>query len=354
MKRALEAALALSVALSGLFVPSPALAAPHARILFVVSDVWETGAPPGIYVRRVGSKPQRLTESAYDHMPKWSPDRTKIAFARQIERQGPFGSTFDVTLYAMDEDGSNETQLGLMQHPSDFAWSPDSSRLTFAGDGIRTIRPDGSDETQLTDSGMHPSWSPDGAKVVFSGFASGEGVDIYTVDDDGGEPTRVTTADGDDMLPAWSPDGSQIAFITTRHDDAEEGPFTAEMYVIDPDGANERRLTNDCRFESDILWTDDSRKILYRTHDDIDGCGMPKDDEIRIINVATERSRNITNDKANESVFALSPDGRWLVFDWDDPRANRSQRDLKILRLDGTHGRKLTDTPKLYEMMPDW
>src|SRR5688572_21101199 len=62
MKKALQPAVALCLVLSGLIVTSPASAAPRARILYVVSDA-ETGEPQGIFMRRVGSKPQQLTES---------------------------------------------------------------------------------------------------------------------------------------------------------------------------------------------------------------------------------------------------------------------------------------------------
>ena len=62
----------------------------------------------------------------------------------------------------------------------------------------------------------YPSFSPDGTHLVFMGHA-GSDYDIYTVELESGETTKLTDAPGSDGWPVWSPDGNSIAFaIGTR------------------------------------------------------------------------------------------------------------------------------------------
>lgn len=62
---------------------------------------------------------------------------------------------------------------------------------------------------------MGPSWSPDGRKLVFSG-ASGGLSDLYMIDADGRNLTRLTNDHYGDLMPQWSPDGQRIAFVSER------------------------------------------------------------------------------------------------------------------------------------------
>jgi Tol biopolymer transport system component len=60
-----------------------------------------------------------------------------------------------------------------------------------------------------------PTWSPDGEKIAFSSYRSGNW-DIWVVPVVGGAPVQLTTHSADDYCPAWSPDGTQIAFHSDR------------------------------------------------------------------------------------------------------------------------------------------
>jgi dipeptidyl aminopeptidase/acylaminoacyl peptidase len=60
--------------------------------------------------------------------------------------------------------------------------------------------------------------------------------DIYAIDVDASQEKRLTDSPGLDGFPAWSPDGERIAFTSSR-----DGNW--EIYVMDSDGAHQRRLT---------------------------------------------------------------------------------------------------------------
>ena len=86
-----------------------------------------------------------------------------------------------------------------------------------------------------------PYWSPDGSKIVFSSNLDGQlygTKNIYVMDSDGTNITRLTTENSLDALPSWSPDGSKIVFSSDM-----DGQLTLDLYVMDSDGTNITRLT---------------------------------------------------------------------------------------------------------------
>ena len=78
---------------------------------------------------------------------------------------------------------------------------------------------DGSNVTRLTNDpaiDTSPSFSPDGARILFVSDRVGNN-EIYTIDAaTGGNLTRLTNNTADDRDPVFSPDGSRIAFGSNR------------------------------------------------------------------------------------------------------------------------------------------
>ena len=198
-----------------------------------------------------GSNVTRLTDSPdVDESPDWSPDGSRIAFA--TFRDG------NQEIYVMNAGGSNQVNLTNTSGDDEGnpSWSPDGSKIAFVfgrgpNSGIYVMDADGSNRTRLADSPIRdadPSWSPDGNKIAFwsrRGFSPGEGrfglqpnpPDIYVIDSDGSNETRLTSHVDWDYNQVWSPDGSKIIFVTTRDGNNE-------IYVMNADGTNPFRLTN--------------------------------------------------------------------------------------------------------------
>jgi Tol biopolymer transport system component len=61
--------------------------------------------------------------------------------------------------------------------------------------------------------------------------------EIFVMDSNGGNVTRLTDNRANDGLPAWSPDGSTIAFASDR-----DGVWG--IWAMNPDGSNQRKLFN--------------------------------------------------------------------------------------------------------------
>src|SRR5437667_69225 len=115
---------------------------------------------------------------------------------------------------------------------------------------IYVMNPDGSNQQNITNSPaseMRPAFSHDGKKIAFVKDFKG----IYLMNPDGTGQTTVF-----DLTPAWSLDGTRIAF-TSRRDD------NFEVYVMNADGSNQARLTNNPEQDSDAKWSPDGTKIVF-------------------------------------------------------------------------------------------
>src|SRR5262249_49132901 len=87
---------------------------------------------------------------------------------------------------------------------------------------IWTIEPDGSDLFDVTQSPAQDtdaSWSPDGARIVYSSDEGGlDLAAVFVIPRNGGTPTRVSTRDAYCGAPAWSPHSPWIASETPPGD----------------------------------------------------------------------------------------------------------------------------------------
>jgi Tol biopolymer transport system component len=192
---------------------------------------------PDIYVMSVdGSNVRQLTEHpANDIWPEWSPDGSQIAFPSR--RDGNF------EIYLINVDGTGLQRLTNTPGHEDFpAWSPDGEELVFSrsevGDGTYLINSDGSNERQLLDYWVfEPAWSPDGTRIAFGSDHEGfRG--IYVIDVDGSNLRRLSNNHTGENCPAWSPDGTKIVFASWRNGNGQ-------VFVMDADGSNQRKISVD-------------------------------------------------------------------------------------------------------------
>jgi len=99
------------------------------------------------------------------------------------------------------------------------------------------------------------AWSPDGTRIAFSGTVGGN-ADIYVMDADGKDLTRLTTAPEQDTEPAWSPDGGTIAFTSRRGG-------TPQIWAMNVDGTGVRQLTSGNGASTSPVFRRDGRMIAF-------------------------------------------------------------------------------------------
>ena len=204
---------------------------------------------------------------------------------------------------------------------------------------------DGGNITRITlgeATNYYPAWSPDGSKIVFTSWRD-DNAEIYIMDADGSNPTRLTDNLTFDAWATWSPLGDRIAFTSTRI----QGGF--DIFVMDADGSNVTRLTENRRFDTDVrpYWSPDGTMILYASDE-----GNEFDPEVWVINADGTNKRRLTDNRAVDVGVAWYPDGSKILFLSDED--GQVDLDLYMMNVDGTEVVRLTFTPSIWEELASY
>jgi Tol biopolymer transport system component len=152
-----------------------------------------------------------------------------------IDREPSFSPVANVIAYTSDQDSPGLTEIYTLPLTEDGNIEGDASPRRI---------------TDTSGSNYSPSWSFDGARIVFLGDRTGSG-DVYIVDNEiGGPGELVTIGDGDaeNRSPVLSPDGLWVAYISNR--DSED----FQVYLTDLGGFEVRRLTDNGRNDTSVVF----------------------------------------------------------------------------------------------------
>ena len=143
-------------------------------------------------------------------------------------------------------------------------------------------------------------WSPDGRKLAFHTEVR-KNIDVYVVNANGQNLNRLTDDAAEDSRPSWHPSGKKIAFTTNR-----DGNF--EIYTMTDGGQILENLTNDGVKDIDPAWSRDGRRIAFTSKR-----GKTLGD-IYVMDASGENLRNLTNNRAASTHAAWSPDEQKIAF----------------------------------------
>jgi Tol biopolymer transport system component len=273
-------------------------------------DIWLLEAGP--------AEPRQITtDDGTDRVATLAPDGSAILFTSD-RAGGPDSPTGLRTygLYIVGLDGSApEHLLGTRSFNGSPVHSPDMSLIAFHSDAegitqVYVIAAGGpANPVALTEDPVQANmgdWSPDGGRIVFTSHRDSAGCsttdrlvtctkynrEIYVMDSDGSNQLRLTDDPADDGSPSWSPDGGQIAFQSDR-------AGGRHIFVMNADGSDVRQIT-----------TGDVRD------------GFP----------------------------SWSPDGEWLAF---DRQVTRDDLEILVIRLDGSELINVSNNPAR-DAFPSW
>lgn len=249
-------------------------------------------------------------------------------------------------IYVMDSDGKNQKRLTRNPkydtHPS---WSPDGQKIVFSslrkGSKIQlyVMDCDGKNQQRLTDGWLdrYPSWSPDGQKIAYWSLVIADKTPgIYVMDSDG--KNRVKLKDNPETSLSWSPDSQRIAFVSKL----KEG---AEVYVMNVNGTNVERLTHDLALKSSPSWSPNGRQIAFAAKKD-------EDYEIFIIAFDGKRPQKLTNNEVSDRYPSWSPDGQMIAFVSD--RNAGLGRQIHLMTARGKYRKRLSNLHFEEDVDPDW
>lgn len=267
--------------------------------------------------------------------------QTKIAFISDRTRERLTGTVLNrdaKEVWIADYDGFNQRRAtysrDLNLNP---VWSPDGQAIGYSSHG-RTASGGGVDillsyiykglresPTRNIGSNYNPAFSPDGSRIAFMSNRDGN-PEIYVMNRDGSNVRRLTNHLAADTSPTWSPSGTQIAFVSDRATQA-----SPRMYMMNADGSGLRRLPIDGLADKPTWAPAPYNEIAFTAQ-------IPGGYDIHVFEIATESIRKVTHGEGSNESPSYSATGKHIAF--NSTRAGRSQ--IFTIGRDGRGVRQIT------------
>ena len=187
-----------------------------------------------------------------------------------------------------------------------------------------------------------PSSSRDGKRIWFSSDRSGDAVEIWVMDADGGNKRQITYGTpGGNFTPVESPDGTQVAFSSLRV--AVGHP---EVWIMNADGSKIHPLTDtpvlpgqEYVWSLHPTWSGDGETIAYAST-------ASGSTQIWVMNADGTNQEQLTD------VLGLNyPDANVPSWSWDGKQITfwagfeRQYGEVWVMDPDGSNPRRVTETP---------
>lgn len=231
-----------------------------------------------------------------------------------------FTSTRDgnYEVYTIDLESRKETNLTV--NPAlDYwsSWTPDGRYLLFyskreGGEDIYRMDVSGEHVVKLTDNSFKdylPICSPDGTRIVFLSDRDHKANVVYLMNSDGTNVRRLTENEDFEESASWSPDAKSLIFTRALRE-PEDSTYASngELFLMDADGRNELRLTFRKGYDSGGVFSPDGKRVAFYGTDETGNF------EIYLINADGSGIENLTRDPLEDYSPSWSPDGKWIAY----------------------------------------
>jgi Tol biopolymer transport system component len=325
------------------------------------------------------------------YSPAWSPDGEKIAFVSGYLLNYAPTQPISSAIYVMGSDGSDPALLGdfPQEYVQNLDWLPDHVDLPLGASTTDQKQA----EKAISEKPVHPTEHCKPVEESSGEIAFQANGDIWTMNGDGSDPTRLAHSHSIEPAPAWSPDGKKIAFVKEVEEEVAVGSLPDEtetrpvnkVVVMDANGCDQIELpVPKGKYASEPSWSADGEKIafwypaedggLYVTN--ADGTGTPKklatpglfparpewspdgtqiafqsNDHIYIMDVSpegnTSRPQQLTDDEhLSAGDPSWSPDGTEIAFS--------SSGDIYKIDVNTLKETRLTHSPLYDSEQPTW
>ena len=235
------------------------------------------------------------------------------------------GAGADLVATPRDGSGSAVSILANGTMNAQAAWSPDGTRIAFAGVkagnvDIYVMDADGQNLARLTEApeaDQEPAWSPDGGTIVFTALRAGTS-QIWAMNADGTGVRTLAAGPGLNSSPAVSPDGRVIAFISTRDGNAD-------LFEMGNEGAGPRPITRTPEPES--------HPAYFPNGDLAVAVERPGRGDILRIRAGDGQRIMLQSLAGRIGIIALSADGSTLAFTASEPGTDKKAPPVQSFRL---------------------
>ena len=287
-----------------------------------------------------GGSPVRITNDPnLKGRPHWSPDGSKILYARLNE-----SGLWDI--WTVPSLGG--TPRKFLSNAIDAVWSPDGSSLAYANGFTHTIwmcDALGSNARALTKPEsrawhLQPAFSHDARKIVFVRRGSGPYGEIAWAEVASGKAEFLTDDKASAHSPVWSADNQFVYFASTRGG-------TWNLWKVSALGGSPIQITAGRGDDSELDLSPDGQKIVFAS----------ERSTINLLEVAVDANvesgqKWLTTD-ASRSTFApaFSPDGRHIAYFTN--RKGAENEPIWMMDADGSNPVKLVEDSNL-NVFPRW
>jgi dipeptidyl aminopeptidase/acylaminoacyl peptidase len=249
--------------------------------------------------RRVTSVPNGVTGF------QWSPDGTRLVV---LSRSGPSDSAkspSDVRHYKHANYKFNDS--GWFDDKRTHLWVVEvaSGRATQITSG---------DDWNDTD----PQWSPDGRRIAFvsdrsgKAFDGGHNTDVWVIDANGGQPTKITDHQEGDNAPRWSPDGQTIAFLSAVPEKSHPKIWLAPSRGGAASATSKLAADGIDLIPTALRWAEGGRALYFET-------GVKGTTQLYRVDLAARKAAPITAGDRTVRAFDVSEKTSKLAYTVNDP-----------------------------------
>ena len=283
------------------------------------------------------TKTPQPTIAVAANSPQFGWQQGKLAYIRQI---GPRRDILVIDLLTGEESlvfWSDKSLMGL-------SWAPDAARLSFFeynGDLIvLSLLPEPS-PVRIADRCYHPSWSPDGTRIICKPTGSGV-LSVYSANNRN-LIDQITVGPGSN-IPVWSPTNNEIAFALF------EGNRTS-IWRTSLESVNPVLLAGDGDENYAPAWSADGEHIAFQSR------MTSQDSQIWVMGRNGETQTQITDSSNHNWARApsWSPDGKWIAYVADVPGSGPDFGDAFIISLETGEIVQITNTfGAVYDWRVSW